>query len=260
MANNYTLGRGRIFFARFEEGTTKPKGERYIGNTPEFNLTIEEEELEHFNSDAGVNEKDDSISLSTSRSGSLTTDNIDPKNVALFFFGSEAAFTVAGGAVTGEEVNGAEQGLEYQLGTSVSDPSGARALQSSTVAVTDSTGSTTFVEGDDYTVDYDLGRLAIVEGGGIADGTDLLVDYTTQTSSREQIISGATPVEGAMRYIANNPKGDNIDYYFPYVKVSPNGDYALKGDEWQTIPFTLEILKLSDREAIYADGRPVVTP
>jgi hypothetical protein len=42
----------------------------------------------------------------------------------------------------------------------------------------------------------------------------------------------------------------------PYVKLSPNGDYALKGDEWQQIPLSIEVLKASGKEAIYRDGVP----
>ena len=43
----------------------------------------------------------------------------------------------------------------------------------------------------------------------------------------------------------------------PSVKLSPNGDYALKSDEWQQIPFNVEILKPEGMEAVYADDRPV---
>ena len=69
--NQYVLGRGEIDFSRFRTGGQDPEGFRYIGNTPEFNLTIESENLDHFNSDRGVNEKDASIVLTTNRSGSL---------------------------------------------------------------------------------------------------------------------------------------------------------------------------------------------
>ena len=50
---------------------------------------------------------------------------------------------------------------------------------------------------------------------------------------------------------------DKIDYFFPAVSLSPNGDFALKGDEWQQIPLNVEILKGATNEAIYADGRAV---
>ena len=82
------------------------------------------------------------------------------------------------------------------------------------------------------------------------------VTFAVKASTRDRVISGSDPVEGAMRYIAFNPKGLNFDYYLPYVKITPNGDYALKGDEWQQIPFTIEALKPANGEAIYMDGRP----
>ena len=59
-----------------------------------------------------------------------------------------------------------------------------------------------------------------------------------------------------MMYVTKNPKGEDCTYYLPYVKITPNGDYALKGDEWQQIPLSLEVLKLEGREAIYRDNLP----
>ena len=264
---NYTLGRGEIYFARFTNETTKlAGGERYIGNTPEFSLTISQEVLDHFSSDRGIREKDESIALQVNRTGTLTTDNINPENVALFFFGAKSDVVEAGGQVT-EELAAVQQELYYQLGVSEARPAGARGITDPsssnsagtfTVAESDSNslGGTPFVEGTDYEMDYDLGRLYIKAGGGIANNTNLIVTYNVRAATFERTISGSQPVEGAMRFIAYNPTGDDIDYYFPWVKISPNGDYALKSDEWQTIPFNIEVLKRTDREAIYADGRP----
>jgi hypothetical protein len=47
-----------------------------------------------------------------------------------------------------------------------------------------------------------------------------------------------------------------MDYLMPYVRLSPNGDFALKSDEWQQLSLNVEILKLADYERIYVDGRP----
>jgi len=266
-SNNYTLGRGEVHFARFVGETQNPAGERYLGNTPEFSLTIEQEVLDHFNSDHGIREKDESIALQVNRTGSFVTDNIDVENVALFFFGSTSTVTEAGQTVTGEVVGPVEQGLYYQLGISSTRPAGAKGIVGPPddsnsagaflVAENDSNSSAVELsEGTDYTMDYELGRLYIVPGGNIADGTTLTANYVIKPSTYDRVISGSQPVEGVMRFISFNPTGRDIDYYFPWVKISPNGDYALKSDEWQQIPFNLEVLKRSDREAIYADGRP----
>lgn len=373
---NYTLGRGKVYFSRFKAGTQIPEGFRYIGNTPEFSLTIESENLDHFSSDSGIREKDDSVPLEVTRSGTLVTDSIKPENVALFFFGDSEIVTQGAVGIGTEAFTDVLQGHSYWLGVGPSNPTGFKGLDPNTFAIAASgaikaLGVLTFTgtgsEGDtivigtrtytmraapvapndidigvdlatsalniiaaingaagagtaygtgttahslvtavtggagvvnvsaktagtvgnaiattdtgtgaswasstltggtgsgyavttDYLFDPATGKFDIVAGGTILDLSDIVVTFSVLASTRNRIISGSTPVEGAMRYVADNPKGDNFDYLLPYVKITPNGDYALKGDEWQQIPFNMEALKPSDgREAIYMDGRP----
>jgi hypothetical protein len=56
-----------------------------------------------------------------------------------------------------------------------------------------------------------------------------------------------------MQYRQDNAYGVNRTYLFPNVKVRPNGDFALKGDEWQRLTFAVEVLKSATAEAIYID-------
>lgn len=253
MADNLTLGRGELWFAAYKPGTTIPGGERYIGNSPEFNLTIENENLDHFNSDHGVNEKDDSIVLSTNRTGSFTSDNIGMENLALFFLGEAKTVTTTGATGATSTFTAVEAGLSYQLGTTNAAPSGARKV--SNVAIT-ATGVTTPAEGTDYTVDLDLGRLTILAGGALV-GKDVTATFDVAASTHKQVTSGAAAIEGSLRFISFNPKGDKIDYFMPKVSITPNGDFAMKGDDWQILPFTIEVKKKGELAAIYADGRPL---
>lgn len=264
MANNYTLGRGEIHFGKFTPGTVIPQGELYLGNTPEVNFTIETENLDHFSSDRGIREKDESVALETTRAGSLTCDNIDPANLAYFFFGEDDTFSVVAGTVDDELIEDVRLGATYQLGTSPSVPQGQINLTFYTadtvgnrVVVTDPTAVTTYLEDVDYTIDLALGRITFLEGGTLIDGDDVEVDYKTTTQSIVRVVSGSTPIEGSMRFIAKNPKGRQFDYFMPWVKLTPNGDFALKGEEWQTIPFNLEILKKTGLEAFYIYERTV---
>ena len=258
MANNYTLGRGKVHFARFLPGTNTPDGFFYIGNTPEFSLTIESQTLDHYSSDAGIREKDDSVPLEVNRTGSLTTDNIDPKNVALFFFGASAPVIQAVVAAAPEILLSIKQGHGYKLGTSAGNPAGAFGINATGLVVETSPGAVALVQGTDYTIDLDAGIITFTPGSLVAvDGAGISVTYAIRASSRTRVISGSEPVEGAMMYVTRNPKGEDCTFYLPYVKITPNGDYALKGDEWQTIPLSLEILKLEGVEAIYRDGKPV---
>lgn len=257
MANNYTLGRGKVYFSRFKTGTETPEGFVYIGNTPEFSLTIESENLDHYSSDSGIREKDDSVPLEVTRTGNFTTDNIVPDNVSLFFFGSKSTVTQGVVSSDDEEFTDVVLGRSYKLGITDLNPTGYMGINSAGFAVNGEGSPTLLVEGTDYTMDFANGILTLLETAtGVATGDDITVTYAVKASTRDRVISGSTPVEGAMMYVANNPKGDNFNYYFPYVKITPNGDYALKGDEWQSIPFNIEALKPTSGEAIYMDGAP----
>lgn len=378
---NYSLGRGQLLFARFLDDTQVPGGFRYVGNTPEFNLTIESEELQHFSSDGGIREEDDSVPLDVTRSGTFTTDSVKPENISYFFFGEESLESIVGASVVDELIENVALGSTYQLGLTEDDPLGNRMISNvvvngdesvaaskaltfsgpgteddtvtidavvyrlrdsgnlaqandvliggsasetaynlgqainagagegvlyytgtaehasvsaavaaavvtvtakvagaagNSIAISESgtntswAGAATALSGGsdesgaitaagNYTLDTDNGLLTIeVDAADIAEGDDLEVSYDYATTTRQRIISGSEPVEGAMIFIANNPKGHDFNYYLPWVKLSPNGDYALKGDDWQTIPFNLRVLKRTDQAAITVDGKPYV--
>ncbi len=262
MANNYVVSKGEMYFAPFKPGTQIPRGERKIGNSPEFNMTIESEELDHFSSEKGIREKDDSMTLEVTRTGSLITDNIVPENIALFFFGTSENLSITGATVTAEAIADVELGNTYQLGATLALPSGARALDIHTVGppakkVIVKKASTEMVEGVDYTIDMDLARLTILAGGTLVEGDDITVDYKTKTQTRSRVISGSSALEGSLRFISYAPKGVKRDVFMPWVKLTPNGEISFIGEEWQQLPFNIEALRKTGYEAIYADGRAV---
>lgn len=256
---NYTLGRGKLYFDRYADGitiaaATQGEGERYFGNTPSFATSSSSENLDHFDSDAGVRVKDDSVQLSFDRTGSITCDNISSENIALQFLGTSAPVTQAPvvGAVTTRAV---KRGRFYQLGATPALPAGVRKI--SNLVVTKA--STVIVLTGNYEVDPDLARVFIEqEAVAIADDDVLTFTFDVDASTRTQVISGNKSIYGALRFVADNPKGTNRDFYFPYVKLTPDGDYAFKGDDWQVMTFALEILKkASNVESAYVDGRAV---
>ena len=236
-SQGYTLGRGKVFFARFtDEVTATPGPFRYVGNTSEFNIGVEEEVLDHYSSDGGIRETDRTIELELNRTITMTCDNINVENLALFFYGtaSKVTRTAAGGEV--ENFIGAVPGNVYQLGLTEQNRGGVRGVTDIRVS-SGATFSTMHTIDIDYTVDNDRGMFAIVVGGGITAATDIRVIYNIAAMTHDRIISGRSQITGAMRYISNNPKGANRDIIMPSVRISPNGEYALKGDEWNVIPF-----------------------
>lgn len=257
MNKNYTLGKGRLFFDAFAQGTLNEQGERYFGDTMEFNVTSESESLEHFDNDAGIRVKDASVLLELSRTGTLITENISPENLALFFLGSAGVLTQA--AAAGQQTNYAtvKKGYYYQAGKTTARPEGARKITN--VVVTPAAGGTAYVVGTDYTVDLDLGRVQVLESGAIVEATGIRIAFDIQAATFTRIVTAAdAEIKGALRYISTNPQGEKFDYFFPYVSLKPNGDFALKsGEEWQQLGFQFEVLKKDDNtEAMYINGRP----
>lgn len=261
----YTLGRGKVYIDRYPQNVvmtalTQGEGERYIGNTPEFMTNSSSEDLDHYDSDAGVRTKDDSVQLSFDRAGSFTCDNIDSNNIALYFLGDKSTVTqTAATAVTATMT--VKRGRFYQLGVSDLMPAGVRNVSNVVVKKGVAFADTVTMAGN-YEVDETLGRLYIeADAAGITDDLEIQVTFDVGASTRGQVVSKNRSIYAAIRFVADNPKGVNRDYYFPYVKLSPDGDYNLKGEEWQTMGFTMEILKkASNIESVYIDERPVAIP
>lgn len=142
---------------------------------------------------------------------------------------------LAGGADVTETISDVERGRWYQLGVTADMPQGLRRV--GTVEITG-------VAADNYTVDTAAGRIFIHDDADeIVDGDDLEVAYGVVAGVDDIVIARGEVIEGEMTFIANNAAGFNDDYFWPYVKLSPDGDFNLKGDEWLNMTFNFEILK-----------------
>lgn len=235
-----TLGRGKILFQ--EAGAS---GFRYIGNTPAFGITITTESLRHFNSDSGVRVQDKQVPVSTEYAGSLTTDNINYENLAMLLLGSASTVSVSSATGESESFTSVKQGDTYAL---ASRKVGSVVVEVSAAAKT---------LGTDYTVDLERGHITIVEGGGIADGDTMDVTYNITAHSYNKAVSAGNAKEGSLLFIADNPEGEDIDYLIADCKLTPNGEFAIKAEEWQQLPFNVEISVPSDgTPAISANGQP----
>jgi hypothetical protein len=247
--SNYTIPKGKMYF---DDGT----GEEYIGNTPSAELSVESTSLDHYSAESGIREKDDTALVEINRKLSITADDISVANQARFIIGTVSTLTQAATPVVDEALGAVKQGRYYQLGETVGNPSGVRGVTAVSVKVA-AVAKTIAI---DYTVDLALGRIYIVPGGGIADAAVVTASYTPTANTREQVISASSAAtSGALRFVADNPKGTNRDIFLPSVNLKPTGTAKLKGEtaEWMQLGFEVEILKKDlATAAIYIDGRP----
>lgn len=253
----YVLGRGELFFDRMLPNTRTLTGERFLGNVTAFTMTIESETLDHFASTAGLREKDDSVLLQINRTGAITTDNVSADNLSLFLQGSVSTVTQTATPVVDFPINGIVRDRWYQLGLTPANPTGVRNV--SAVTVTGPGGTPIYTLNTDFTLDAALGRLYIPATSTIPANANILVDFTPAANTRERLSSASLgSIDGALRFVARNPKGPVRDVYIPYCSLTPSGELGFISEEWLAMAFNLEIQKLNDTtEAVYIDGRPV---
>lgn len=243
LTRDYTIGRGKLYFDKFIPGTTTPTGERYLGNSPAVNVTSTYQDLPHYMSDYKVREMDDNFTLQTDRAGTFTLDNASIENLGLMFGSDAVPETGAAATASAETITGVKLGYYYQLGMDTATPDGVTNVSNVVVEV----GATPAVEGTDYTVDEVNGRIYILETAtAINDDDDLDVTYDVAASDTVLVIEEGEQIEGSLRFIADNPKGNNKNYWWPYVRLQPTGDFALKGEQWQLMNFQFAVLTPKD--------------
>lgn len=255
---NYTLGAGKLYFDRLDADGNST-GEFYIGNTPSLTGSTDEERQEHYSSDEKEKAKDASVVTRSDNTIAFTTDDIQPENLAMLWKGTVDVLSQAAVASVVENIM-VNRGRWYQLGSGPTNPTGHREITLTTL--TDDAGVPVAVPGGDgganYEVDATLGRIFIKEDApDVADGDILIATYAVLASSRTVIISKGETIRGSLRYIADNTQGENRDDYWPLVDISPDGDYEFKGDDWNEMSFTGEVLKKEGYEKHYTDGRAV---
>lgn len=258
MIQQQTIGRGKVYLALMADPNTPSDDFRYIGNTTSFKFNSEPTTLDHFSSDSAVKLKDKSVLLGVDYSLEMVTDNIDSDNVAMFFLNSKGEL-VQGSVVSGTEIIGPiTAGYSYQLGVTANAPSGLMGIDPSGFAVAVSPAGAAMTEGVDYEIDYDSGMIHFIATSALAT-TAISVDvtYAVLSTTRDTIISGESQINASVKYIADNPVGKNRNWYLPKTLISPTGDFELKsGDDWQTMTFGMEALKLDGYDIAYANGMP----
>lgn len=251
---NFVLGAGKVYFARRTTGVLA--GEKLIAETPTLSYAVTSERVQQYTSDGAIAELAVDVATKVERSGKFTCRDIADFNLALFTIASVATVTTASGAVTGSAINGGvalAADTWYQLGLATHAHVGVRDITS--VAI--KTGGTTYTLGTHYTLDETLGRIYI-PAGSTCIGAICTADYSTTVASWGQVASSDDgAAEGALRFVSDNTIGEDRDYYFPSVVLSPDGEMALKSrEDTQEIGFAFAILKPTSGSAVYISGRP----
>ncbi|MEW8253771.1 MAG: hypothetical protein AB2747_05415 [Candidatus Thiodiazotropha taylori] len=111
-------------------------------------------------------------------------------------------------------------------------------------AVQDATDTTTYVEGTDYQVNYELGMIRALSTGSITDGETLHMDYDKAAAAGESVSSGTQSQIDCRILIDGLNKSTNQSVHCEIYQVAlrPDGDIPLKSTEFITTSLTGEIV------------------
>lgn len=230
------LGSGEVYFDRFIPGTRQGTGERYVGNTTMFQIKRDVGTVESRRSRGGVAVKDFKDVIAESTMLSITTDNMNLENMADWFSALSTTDAAPSPASFTSETFVVKAGCAFQAGLNAYPMVGVRNMFAPLVTV----GGTA---NTDFIIDSKLGRVYTPSSLTALNGQTATLSYQTRpTTSAVRLSSASTPVRGAIRYIARNSRGKNVNYYFPHVLLTPRDQLDIKGSEWQSITFDAEVL------------------
>lgn len=233
---NYTLGKGRLYFNRKYTDSTPDTGFRDLGNCSALSYSAAIDKIEHYSSRGGISVKDAEVISQITPSTSFTLDEITADNLALLSLATQEAVTQASAIGETTSTVARTKAWVFLGGRNVSN-----------VVVKDESDTTTYVEGTDYRMrttdrDFELGRMYIIEGGGITDGDTVNVTFdVAETETIEVRAFNESEVLGELFFMSDNPKGGQRELYMWNVSITPSGDTALIGEDWMTLEFSGEL-------------------
>lgn len=230
--DNLVLGRGALFLDKFVNGA-RTGGERFVGNVSELTLTTTDELRERYSSSEAASPLLKRVVSRRTVEIVATMDEFTTQNLELMLMGESSVATQSAAAVTDQALGGVQQGLYYDLGS----------RNIAAVVVTSDPSGTTYVVGDDYTVDLVKGILYIVPGGDIADDDDILVDFTRETVTNVTTVNGgkASLIEAYLRFESDNATGPNYRLKAWRVSITPDGELGFISDDFGTFNIRMAV-------------------
>lgn len=194
----------------------------------------------------------------------ITLTAIDPGPVgnAITLAKTSTAITLSGATLTGATDAGSETlpavllGGYYPLGVTLANPQGVRGVTVSAVTV----GANAVVATGNWSVDENTGLFHVFsdpDDVNLVAGVDVEVTYSVAGGMRSRVIGSNDTCYGSLRFYSFNPQGRQKDYLWPFVKLSPDGDFNLKGDDWQTVGWKFDVLQAGQTAAgrVFVDER-----
>jgi hypothetical protein len=217
-------------------------GELDVGNAKAFAINapkIEKKELTGFRRE-NYGKKIASVPISKEQELKITLTDINRKNLVLAMMGTDAAYSqTAGNNTSTPETVVAVLGKWVKLANRRLDPAHKPVVTGA------GTTPPTYVEGTDYEIDYQVGRIRALSGGAITDATSIEVGSTwlgITNGFKVQALTQNT-IYAFIRMIGKDlAYGRDCEVIVHKVELVPSGDINWLTDDFASLEFTGTIL------------------
>lgn len=250
MSSRGFLGAGDLYISRYNPATGQfdPFQGPYESTKFEIKPNVELKEMSS-RGRSTYGQVIESVALPQPADFTLELAEINKESLTIALLGEQTAINQGSGTVT-DEVLTAKKGAWAELAH--------RNLATTGFVLTDSTGTTTYVLGTDYEVNYRLGWVKILTGSAIVEGASLKADYTYNAVTGTQIRGAVNSQIRAKFRLDGVNFADQlpviVDVYEAIISADSafdflSGDFAtlslpgrLKTPVGKTEPFTVQLL------------------
>lgn len=223
------LGAGSVY-ARFYNPTTATFGD-WEGpfETGKFEIKVSSDLKEMVSkSKEQYGQVIESVTIPKPNDFSIELTEVNKTSMATALAGTLTTFSQSSGSITDEAITAKLDKWVALTKENFTD----------SIVITNSAGTTTYVEGDDYLVNYRLGWIKALSTGDITEGQSLKVDGTHNATSGTTI-SGATKTQIRAQF-----KFDGVNFadQLPCIVdcaeavISPDAAFDFLKDDFNTVP------------------------
>ena len=242
-ADQSFLGAGELYVDVYDDDGNLT-GELDVGNATSFVVHAPDIETREIltPSSYGYLQATDQCGITRSQQIGFTLTDINRKNLALAMFGTDAVLAQAAGNNSGspETIVG-----HVEKWTKLA----ARNLDPENPPVVQNAGeTTTYTEGTDYEIDYQVGRVMVIDGGTIGDGDSLHVTCTWLAANGWQIDAGTmSRLVASLRMVGRDrSSGRDCEVIIHKASLMHDGDIQWIGGEMASISFSGQLLATDD--------------
>ncbi len=249
-SNSIVVGRGDLYFDRFDPATNLRQGELYLGEVKDFTISQDAQVIRRYTSVGGQKVEVEGAITSEIHKGEFETDNLSIENLALWFGTESQVESVEAVGVISESFI-AKVGRYYQLGMT-RIPIGLRYVENVVAKI----GSTEINLNANFDVNKATGRLQVrPEAPNVSEGQTFTISFEWRQQTINMISPSRREQFGSLRFVSRNIRGNQKNYFYPMVKLTTAGDLNLNDENnWQMLKFEFEARKLNAfTDYVYAD-------